>query len=64
MDQDIKNKYIKALSLMAIFNGAGGALFLVAFMLSKITVFLWAGLVILILTALVMGWFLIKIMRQ
>lgn len=61
MENSIKKKYIKSMILMAVFNGAGGALFLFSFYLSKITAFLWAGLIVLFVTLLVMVWFLYKV---
>lgn len=48
---------------MALFNAGGGALFLVAFYMSKITAFLWAGLVVISITALVLIWFFYKISK-
>jgi|APMed6443717190_1056831.scaffolds.fasta_scaffold231617_2 hypothetical protein len=63
MDEDIKKKYIKAMTIMALFNGAGGILFLGSFYLSKITAFLWAGLIVISFTALVLIWVLYKIKK-
>jgi hypothetical protein len=63
MEDSLKKKYIKSLTIMAVFNACGGALFLTSFYISKITAFLWAGLIIIGVTALVMIWFFYKISK-
>ncbi|OGU56073.1 MAG: hypothetical protein A2X64_05270 [Ignavibacteria bacterium GWF2_33_9] len=60
MDNEFKKKYLKSIVFMSVFNVLGGALFLFSFYLSQITAFLWAGLIVIVLTAVLLIWFFLK----
>ena len=64
MDNEFKKKYLKAIIYMSVFNVLGGALFLFSFYLSHIAAFLWAGLIVITLTAALVIWFFLKFAKS
>jgi len=63
MDNQTKSKFIKSITIIGIFNGIGATLFLVAYSLSHLQIFLWSGLFVLVFTVVALAFLLLKIIK-
>lgn len=63
MDPQLRKKYISSIIIIAISNALAGGMFVLAFFLSKNTVFLWGGLSVLVITLVALIFVFIKILK-
>ena len=63
MDQDTQKKFISALMIIVFANVIGGGFFVLAFYLSKNSIFLYLGLGIIILTLIAMAILYVRIRK-
>jgi len=64
MDSQLRKKYISSILIIAVANALAGAMFILAFFLSQNVIFLWGGLIVLVITLLALVFIFIKILKE
>jgi len=64
MDTQLRKKYINSILIITIANALAGALFVLAFFLSQNVIFLWGGLIVLVVTLLALVFIFVKILKE
>lgn len=63
MDPILRKKYISSILIISVSNALAGGLFIFAYFLSQNTIFLWGGLIVLVVTLIALTFVFIKILK-